>query len=547
MSMLKIHLMPNTARMPALLRSVGGALLATCLISAAQAADLPVAPIVKAPIAAAAQSWTGFYAGLGFGARSSLSDPTVTDLNGGLAAICDRFAASGGCVTSEPANGTAFRVSPYAGFNWQISPLWVVGIEGDVGFADKSTTLAGVQYPVTVLNENAPVDSFSVKTGWDAGVRARLGILADPALLFYVAGGPSWMHIESTSNCGTCLIGAPVLPSTITHSTNKLGWTVGGGAEAMLGANWLVRGEYRYADYGTIGNTDVRTSVLGTSFDAYDLHVRTHTATLGIAYRFGGGTGGPSAAVAAPAPVARSWSGPYVGLGAGFRSTQTDVDAFPVDFDCRRPGGCITGLPFNDTGVRVSPYAGWNWQFAPQWVAGVEADVGFGDKTTTFNGMYYPNTLASVNGVADDRFSVKARWDASLRGRIGFLATPETLLYLTGGPSWLNVETESACGTNARAGGCRPGLMTPANIGHGDTKIGWTAGGGFETRLWRNWLARAEYRYADYGTISHIDTRALNFLPGDETFSYSTHVRTHTLTLGLGYQFDWSGAVVAKN
>jgi outer membrane immunogenic protein len=547
--MLNIRLMPGTGRATALLISVGGALLAACPGSAAQAADLPPAPIVKAPIAAAAPSWTGFYAGLGFGTRSSVSDPTVTGVSSSLfpttlSTYCNRFVTTGGCVTSEPLNDTALRVSPYAGFNWQISPMWVVGVEGDFGFANKSTTLAGVQYPVTLFNEGPAADSFSVKTTWDASLRARLGILVDPWLLLYVAGGPTWMHIESTANCSTCVLPADLQPGVISHSTNKLGWTIGGGAEAMLSGNWLVRGEYRYADYGVIGNSDVRADAIGTALVSYDLHAKTHTATLGVAYRFGEAANSP--VVAASSLPAASWTGPYVGLGAGFRSTRTDMSVTSTNFPCAIREGCISSEPLNDTRARVAPYVGWNWQFAPQWVAGVEGDFGFADKTTAFNGLYYPWTPARGLGVMEDQFSVKTGWDANLRGRIGFLATPRTLLYLTGGASWLQVETESRCGTSI-AGVCRPGAMTLAIIAHGDTRLGWTAGGGFETRLWRNWLARAEYRYADYGTIGQTDTRALNFLPGDRVWSYDTHIRTHTLTLGLGYQFDWGGAAVARN
>src|ERR1700719_4233318 len=40
------------------------------------------------------------------------------------------------------------------------------------------------------------------------------------------------------------------------------------------------------------------------------------------------------------------------------------------------------------------------------------------------------------------------------------------------------------------------------------TKAGWTAGGGAEAKLWRNWLGRVEYRYADYGTIGHVFFRS---------------------------------------
>jgi outer membrane immunogenic protein len=72
-------------------------------------------------------------------------------------------------------------------------------------------------------------------------------------------------------------------------------------------------------------------------------------------------------AAATPSSPVTGWTGPYVGLGAGFRSSRTDVDNVTIaNVPCRIPRGCTSGEPFNDTAGRISPYIGWNWQFAPQ-------------------------------------------------------------------------------------------------------------------------------------------------------------------------------------
>jgi outer membrane immunogenic protein len=64
------------------------------------------------------------------------------------------------------------------------------------------------------------------------------------------------------------------------------------------------------------------------------------------------------------------------------------------------------------------------------------------------------------------------------------------------------------------------------------TKTGWTVGGGVETMLWCNWIARAQYRYADFGTVS-------NRLPPAPNAGWhaSVKVQTHTAVLGLAYKF----------
>jgi outer membrane immunogenic protein len=560
------------------------ALLALAPGRPALAADMPAAPVLKAPPPVVA-SWSGLYVGLGVGFRSSLADVTVlsrTELGVDvLAGDCAEAAPAGGCVTGAPLNDTAFRVSPYIGVNWQFAPQWLVGLEADWGFADKTTTLGGFIYPATNLITDRPDNSFSVRTTWEASLRARVGFLVDPSVLFYATGGIAWLHLESTSNCsanpiiglcGPSFFGS-FSPPVISHSATRTGWTVGGGIEAMLWANWIVRGDYRYADFGTWRNSDSRFCPVGPACDVdttmtvtYDVRVRTHTWTFGLAYKFG-----PAGAVApagmpvkapvykAPAPAVASWSGVYVGLGLGTRSTRTDVtvtDAAGGGFTSlaafcalvAASGGCLTSEPFNDTAWRINPYVGFNWHFAPQVVVGVEADWGFADKTTTLGGFYYPLTgpVTAVTGNAADSFSVKTTWDASLRARLGFLAYPSVLVYATGGAAWLHVESTSTCNAIVPFGNCQPTLFNPPVITHAHNRLGWTAGGGIEAMLWSSWIARAEYRYADFGSISNTDTRlAPLLLSGTETVSYDVRVRTHTALLGLAYKFGDS-AVVAR-
>jgi outer membrane immunogenic protein len=212
-----------------------------------------------------------------------------------LAASCAAVAAAGGCVNGEPLHDTAWRGSVYGGFNWQLAAQVVAGVEADWGFANKTTTLGGMSYPVTgFLDFSSPRgDSFSVKASWDASVRGRLGVLAHPAVLLYATGGAAWLHVESTSSCintgtfgfGACAAGL-FAPAVISNAHSRLGWTAGGGLEAMLWSNWLVRGEYRYADLGTIGNTDTRSDPAGgLRIVSYDVRVRTHTMMLGLAYK----------------------------------------------------------------------------------------------------------------------------------------------------------------------------------------------------------------------------------------------------------------------
>jgi outer membrane immunogenic protein len=157
--------------------------------------------------------------------------------------------------------------------------------------------------------------SFTVKTTWDASIRGRLGFLLVPNVLLYGTAGVSWLHVEATSNCdatgpdGTCAPNAPLgaffSPPIIANSTARPGWTLGAGFEVNLWGRWLVRSEYRYADYGTWENTDSRTCTgVGlcrfmssnsgaffvtpgsTATVAYAMRLQSHIAKLGLAYKF---------------------------------------------------------------------------------------------------------------------------------------------------------------------------------------------------------------------------------------------------------------------
>jgi outer membrane immunogenic protein len=283
-------------------RFVVAVIAALAAAPAAFAADVlaPAPAYTKAP-APIATDWTGFYLGAGIGARSSqvdgdISQASINSFNiFAHEGVCSSFFACSGASL----NGTAFRISPYLGYNYQFATQWLAGIEGDAGFGSNTKTLANAFAPNTGISNFDGQDSFVVKTGWDASLRGRLGFLVSPSFLVYGTGGAAWQHIEATSTCSTvadtrttCFPGF-LAPSVITDSTTKLGFTVGAGIETMLSHNWIVRGEYRYADFGTITNTDTRAcgagcAGFGSSLAFTDtLRLRTQTATFGIAYKFG--------------------------------------------------------------------------------------------------------------------------------------------------------------------------------------------------------------------------------------------------------------------
>jgi outer membrane immunogenic protein len=258
----------------------------------------------KAPVSAASYNWSGAYAGIDAGLRSTVTNAVENGVtvNGAPAGcVFAAFIPPISCVSSEPMNGVAFRFGSHLGYDWQIASLWVAGIEGDIGSANHTTTFSGSALPGSIGGFLVPVggfsglsgDNFSVKTTWDGSVRARLGVLATPSALLYVTGGPAWLRYDSTSTCGlspTGLCFTTMSPLSITNSTTKTGWTFGVGGETRLAGNWFGRAEYRYADFGTTTYTN---TVVNTTFaiplvynDTYSLHMQTHTVSFGLSYKF---------------------------------------------------------------------------------------------------------------------------------------------------------------------------------------------------------------------------------------------------------------------
>lgn len=499
----------------------------------AMAADLGGIPM-KAP-SVAASSWTGVYAGLGLGFRSTRTDLTTTSVVlDGVPIGLSQF------VLTQPFDGVGFRANPYAGTNWQVAPHWVVGLEGDVGFGDQSTRLSGARGSPVFTSSTFAADGFSVKTTWDASLRARAGYLLTPATLVYATGGVAFQHVDVNLVCvsGACAFSGRS-PNLISQSATRTGWTLGGGIETALWGNWLLRGEYRYADFGAtpFSFTSTRTGGAAVTVDNFDVKLRTHTASVGLAYRFGepvlGSRANPLSAQAAILP---SWTGAYAGLGLGARAARTDLlsTSETTGLRSRDLADRANVRPMDNTAARISLHAGYLWQIAAQWAAGVEGDVGFADRTTTREG--FTSIFLGDSQSPGEGLSVRSRWDASLRARLGHLVTPQTLLYVTGGAAWQNLELTSTC-TNSVCSNVFG--LSPAIVSASRTATGWTLGGGVETALWGNWLARAEYRYADYGT-QHFTVKRSSTEPtlNPAVNTYDLTQRAHLATFGVSYRFQ---------
>jgi outer membrane immunogenic protein len=233
------------------------------------------------------------------------------------------------------------------------------------------------------------------------------------------------------------------------------------------------------------------------------------------------------------APV-YSWTGFYVGGDVGALWTRADAIMVPL------PNIAFFGTFPNiggqdDTGFVAGLHAGYNWQLAPSWVVGIEADWSWTNAKGSFSEPWISipgHPLAGVRPGTDTSMSMDINWLATIRGRTGYLFTPTTLLYFTGGFAFADVGY-SASATNE-------GATYAASTSSSKTASGYVLGGGLEWAVWSNWSVRAEYLF--YRLNTSTSANVLNTGPGvfppplGSNFSWSD-TDLHTVRFGASYRF----------
>jgi outer membrane immunogenic protein len=193
----------------------------------------------------------------------------------------------------------------------------------------------------------------------------------------------------------------------------------------------------------------------------------------------------PVKAPPAQPPSTYSWTGFYIGghVGGGSASSSANWDPLPS-------GAVFDATPvafqLHGSGFLGGAQAGYNWQFAPMWVTGIEADW----SGTRMNDSA-SQTVSSFAGVPAPPSRVDmsrdVEWLASARGRLGYLVAPTLLIYGTGGFAYGQVDYHGFFQNNT------PTPWLPADLNK--TESGYVVGGGVEWAVTRNWLLRAEYLY----------------------------------------------------
>jgi outer membrane immunogenic protein len=133
-----------------------------------------------------------------------------------------------------------------------------------------------------------------------------------------------------------------------------------------------------------------------------------------------------------PPPV-WSWTGFYIGVNAG-----GSIGRDPTSFSESGIGTVVTDA-LSPAGFIGGGQLGYNYQFAPNWVAGIEGDFqGASQKDSGCIGLCGGNPPIPSETL---NITQKVEWFATLRARLGY-TNGDWLWYVTGGGAWAQVHND---------------------------------------------------------------------------------------------------------
>ena len=202
-----------------------------------------------------------------------------------------------------------------------------------------------------------------------------------------------------------------------------------------------------------------------------------------------------------------NWTGFYIGghLGGAFDGNNSFTGTTTSSNDGRFLGGLQGGA---------------DYQFAPNWVVGIEGQY-------SWLGNNNNNAAVFTGAGAGYVYTNNQRGLGSVTGRLGYTWGPG-LLYVKGGYAYSDYN-ESLTLNGAPA-------AFALNSSHHD---GYTVGAGVEYMFAQNWSGKVEYQYYDFGKTNFVTPAVL-------TPFGSTRNDEHTVKAGVNYRFNFGGPVVAK-
>jgi outer membrane immunogenic protein len=223
------------------------------------AADL----YTKAPMAPRPTyfSWTGFYVGDNVGYAFSANSGVDCTFTG--SSPC----AIGGAPNVAP---SGWMAGVQAGYNWQMSTNFLVGLEAD--FAAMAVRDTG---NFATTDPNYAGAQATSKFDWLGTARGRAGYLVDQRTLIYATGGFAYARLEQSYQDNS--------HGTTSWNGVRTGWTVGGGLEYAIDPHWSAKLEYMYVN---LENTSLGVTFGSGANTSLEFPNDLHIVRAGLNYRF---------------------------------------------------------------------------------------------------------------------------------------------------------------------------------------------------------------------------------------------------------------------
>ena len=223
--------------------------------------------------------WNGAYIGANIGASLADADFSAAGSNPtsfiGVSIFNAIVASANGDFSDALISGGG-----QLGFNVQQGG-WIFGLEADFNALqlDEQRTYSGADSAFTWVGGDR------VSADWLVTARARAGILATPALLFYGTAGVAFTQIKQDSTLD--FAGSSVISHRVGGEESKAGWAAGAGAEYSLGGSWSLKAEYLYVHFSDVSATaTIDPPPLPTTITHSVDDLSLHNLRVGLNYGF---------------------------------------------------------------------------------------------------------------------------------------------------------------------------------------------------------------------------------------------------------------------
>jgi hemoglobin/transferrin/lactoferrin receptor protein len=226
------------------------------------------------------------------------------------------------------------------------------------------------------------------------------------------------------------------------------------------------------------------------------------TVSFSLTQQFGGGQVLPwlSPLGAGDAALTRDWTGFYAGAHGGGATMESSGRTITLN-GAVNPAAARESADWNASRALAGLQAGYNYQFAGNWVIGVEADWSR-TKLEDHAKMLSIDPMLAFNGYRESLTSTEIDWTAGLRARLGYAFGERFLAYGAGGVALAHEQQArdqyfSTTSDYWSPLGSETGIGFSERVSH--TRKGVVAALGAEYAVSDRWSIRAEYAHNFFG------------------------------------------------